>query len=406
MSIQHHINGFHYYLGALGCSAIAMGLQVVIFPWLVVGVLNEAPDRVGLAQMAVMLPNLLLILWGGALSDNRHLGTFVSRLYLLYMLPFAVMLVATLAGYLSYSLLILFGTTYGVISAFVQPARESLLSQLAADNLQRSVALSTLVQFAGQSLGLLAAGLFERVGLASLLILQMLLFIATSVLIRTSQPPGFGLPAGRQTSGGRISSGLREVWHHPRLLPLMSVVGATGFLGFGAYLVAIPIMAREIYQQGSFFFAALQLSFAIGVLLSNIAYMRLTGGFRRPGKVLIISLFLRGLVMLFIATRLPEMLLFPMVVLWGMLSGISISLGRVMTHAEAPESHRSRVVSIYQLALFGSAPIGAWLCGQMIGWWGVLEVFAVLGVCTVGVACAGVFSQLWRSRPERPASQQ
>ena len=55
------VSSFQYYLGGLGSSAVAMGLQVVIFPWLVVGVLHEPADRVGLAQMAVMLPNLLLI---------------------------------------------------------------------------------------------------------------------------------------------------------------------------------------------------------------------------------------------------------------------------------------------------------------------------------------------------------
>lgn len=406
MAESTRLSSFQCYLGGLGSSAVAMGLQVVIFPWLVVGVLHESADRVGLAQMAVMLPNLLLILWGGALSDNRHLGSYLFRLYLMYLLPFGMMFIAVNQGYLSYKLLIVFGASYGVITAFIQPARESLLSQVAGEDLQRSVVRTTMVQFAAQSLGYLSAGLFDRIGLSVLLVFQMLMFIAAGLFLRASQPVGEGLRKGRQHQSQSIVAGLQAVWQHARLLPLMLLVGATGFLGFGVYLVAMPLMTREVYGQSAVFYAGLQLSFTAGVLFANVLYLRLRGGFRQPGRVLVISLFSRGLIMLLIATHLPVGLLFPAVMVWGMFSGISISLGRMMTHTEAPEAYRSRVVSIYQLAFFGTAPIGAWVTGQLISTQGVLETFASLGALTLLVASLGVFSQLWRSPGGRPAGPQ
>ena len=396
MRVSQRLSSFQYYLCGLGSSAMAMGLQVVIFPWLVVGVLHEPADRVGLAQMAVMLPNLLLILLGGALSDNRHLGSYLFRLYLLYLLPFGMMFIAVNQALLSYELLIFFGASYGVITAFIQPARESLLSEVASEDLQRCVVRTTLVQFAAQSLGYLSAGLFDRIGLSVLLLFQMLMFIAAGLFLRASQPAGTGLRNGRQRQKQSIFAGLLAVWQHARLLPLMLLVGATGFLGFGVYLVAMPLMTREIYGQSAVFYAGLQLSFTAGVLLANVLYLRLRGGFRQPGRVLVISLFSRGLILLLIATHLPVGLLFPVVLVWGMFSGISISLGRMMTHTEAPEAYRSRVVSIYQLAFFGTAPIGAWMTGQLINTQGVLETFASLGALTLLVASLGVFSQLWR----------
>ncbi len=406
MGENQRLNRFQCYLGGLGCSAVAMGLQVVVFPWLVVGVLHESPDRVGLAQMAVMLPNLLLILLGGALSDNRHLGSYLFRLYLLYLLPFGMMFIVVNQGYLSYELLILFGASYGVITAFIQPARESLLSQVAGEDLQSSVVRTTMVQFAAQSLGYLSAGLFDRIGLSLLLGFQMLMFIAAGFFLRASQPVGEGLREGRQHQSQSIVAGLQAVWHHARLLPLMLLVGATGFLGFGVYLVAMPLMTREVYGESAVFYAGLQLSFTVGVLLANVLYLRLSSGFRQPGRVLVISLFSRGGIMLLIATHLPVSLLFPAVLVWGMFSGISISLGRMMTHTEAPESYRSRVVSIYQLAFFGTAPIGAWVTGLLINNQGVLETFASLGGLTLAVASLGVFSQLWRSPDGRLAERQ
>ncbi|MDO7654022.1 MAG: hypothetical protein MUQ57_04890, partial [Porticoccus sp.] len=74
-------SSFRVYLGGVGASSLAQGLQIVLFPWLLVGVLNESALRVGYAQMALMLPQLFFILIGGVVSDNRHLGHHLFRLY-------------------------------------------------------------------------------------------------------------------------------------------------------------------------------------------------------------------------------------------------------------------------------------------------------------------------------------
>ncbi len=385
-----------------------MGIQTVIFPWLLVGVLNEPADRVGFAQMAVMLPNLLLILIGGAVSDNLHLGSHLSRLFILYSLPFGLLCWGYVTGNLDYSLLIFFAVSYGTITAFVQPARESLLPQLYSASLQQSVAKSTLVQFTAQSLGILIAGLYERVGLATLLGLQIVMFITAGAMFRRSQPPGEGLKSGRRRGKIGIVSGLVEVWRHPRLLPLMTVVGATGFLGFGAYLVVMPLLTREVYQGGAGFFAGIQLSFAFGVLLANVIFMRWGIALTQPGRLLICSLFCRGLILVLISMHLPSWAIFPSVAVWGGFSGISITLGRVLTHTEAPEAYRSRVISIYQLSFFGTAPIGAWLTGELVSSLDVLPALLILGVCTVVASSLGFFSPLWhaaKSPPEKQSSQ-
>ena len=74
-----------------------------------------------------------------------------------------------------------------------------------------------------------------------------------------------------------------------------------------------------------------------------------------------------------------------------------------MTHEESPQPYRARVVSVYQLALFGAAPIGAWVSGHTITAIGVLPAIAVLGGLTmVAAVIAILFSALWK--PTEPAS--
>lgn len=400
-------NRFPFYLGAVGTSSMAMGLQTVLFPWIVVGVLGEDAHRLGLAQMAVMIPNLLFILVGGALSDSRHLGTHLGRLYLLYALPLGLIITLAFSEQLAYWQLLVYGVVYGMITAFVQPARESLLPQLTRQVLQTAVAKSALVQFGAQSLGISAAGLLGYIELPQLLALQLLLFVVTSQLVRRSQPRGEGfVPPERAVREVKIFEGVKLVLGHKRLLPLMILVGTTGFFGIGAYMVAMPLLARTVYQQGAGFFAMMQLCFVAGIMIANLILMRWVGSLQRPGRMMLVSLLLRGVLICILALQVPAWLLFPVLVVWGILSGVSMTLGRSMTHEEAPPHLRSRVVSVYQLCLFGAAPLGAWMAGFAIDSYGISAALLLLGTLTfVVTGASALFSGLWQQRRETQSVQ-
>jgi len=392
---------FRSYLQGVGSGSLAQGLQIVLFPWLLVGVLGETPERVGLAQMALMLPQLLFVLWGGVVSDKRHPGRHLLRLYLLYSLPCLMLLSALWLGHLSYGLMLLFAALFGTITAFVQPARESLLSRVIEDQLQQAVARATFVQFSAQSLGILLAGHLEELGLIPLLGLQLCLLGLSGWFLHRSlgSLPEGAISPHRDSPWREMKIGLQLVRGHARLSQLMMVVAATGFLGFGLYLVAMPLLTREVYERGPAFFAWIQFSFMFGVILSNLVIMRLVGRFAKPGRALLISLLVRGLFLLVISQQPPVWLLFVVIVCWGGASGVAMMLGRSMTHEESPQAYRARVVSVYQLALFGSAPVGAWLSGHAIAAIGVLSAIGVLGGLTVVAALVAMaFSDLWKER--------
>ena len=398
------VGNFKTYLSGVGASSLAQGLQIVLFPWLLVGVLNESALRVGYAQMALMLPQLFFILLGGVVSDNRHLGHHLFRLYLLYCVPCFVLLVAVWLGYLSFGLMLLFGVCFGTVTAFIQPARESLLSQVVDKQLQKAVAKASFIQFSAQSIGIILAGYMDQMGLLILIILQMVFLLCSGWLLRqclSSVPDTEG--KRKKATWKDMTAGLNVVREDARLSHLMMVVAATGFLGFGLYLVAMPILTREVYQQGAAFFAWIQFSFMFGVILSNVYIIRFVGRFTQPGRVLIISLLVRGCFLLAIAMQPPAWLLFTLVFCWGAASGIAMMLGRSLTHEESPQPYRARVVSVYQLALFGAAPIGAWVSGHTITAIGILPAIATLGVLTMLAAVIAIlFSALWK--PIRAAS--
>jgi len=307
---------FRHFLATIGTSNLAMGLHTVLYPWLVVGVLEQSPSRLGLAQLAVLLPNLLFILPGGVISDRRHRGSWLSRLYLLYCFPIAILAGAALSGELTFSLLLMFGMVFGTVSAFVQPARESLLGYASQDIMHQAVAKVVMVQFIAQGIGFILAGQLDTLGLIALLIVQMLMFMFSSVLIKRSHPQlavatelaaiaDIDTQDTIQSSSQNTSEEKRESLQQLRagfalfltdkaLLHLLLLVTATGFLAFGVYLVGMPLLAREAYQGGAGLYATLQVTFTMGIVVANFVVSRQKNTFERPGRLMIISFLGRG----------------------------------------------------------------------------------------------------------------
>jgi MFS family permease len=82
-------HAYPWYVGGVGTWFAAMGMQSVLFSWLVVGELRAEPRWVGIAQSASMVPSFLLILLGGAIADR------VDRRRLLVWLHCGAALLAT-----------------------------------------------------------------------------------------------------------------------------------------------------------------------------------------------------------------------------------------------------------------------------------------------------------------------
>ncbi len=389
-----------------------MGLHSVLYPWLVVAVLEESPSRLGLAQLAVLLPNLLFILPGGVISDRRHRGSWLARLYLLYTIPISLLLGAIVYGELSYALLIVFGMAYGTVSAFVQPARESLLGYASQTMMHQAVAKVVMVQFIAQGVGFTLAGQLDSVGIVVLLLMQMLMFMVSSVLIRRSHPElvedntelftrKTAADLDQEKSAPRknlreLRAGFALFTSDKTLRHLLLLVSATGFLAFGVYLVGMPLLARQGYQGGAGLYALMQVTFTVGIVAANFAVSRQKATFSRPGRLMIISFLGRGSLVWAIALLPSYWILFPVIFAWGAFSGLSMTLGRTILHNQVPHSHRSRAASVYQLCLFGGAPLGAWVCGYAVEHTGLAQTFAVIALLTVLVSALGAaFSPLW-----------
>ena len=153
-----------YYLVAHGSWYGSHGLQNVTFAWLVTMVLRESPAMVGLAQTAMLIPATLFMLVGGSFADRAGGQRVASVAQSLAVLPPLTLALILLTGRLSFSIMVGYALTFGLVQAFVIPARDGMLNSVARGRVQRAVVKSIFVQFCMQLLGFALAGSAERIG--------------------------------------------------------------------------------------------------------------------------------------------------------------------------------------------------------------------------------------------------
>ncbi|HYM30636.1 MAG TPA: MFS transporter [Candidatus Cybelea sp.] len=390
---------FTWYMAGHGLYFFAMGVQNVLFAWLLAVHLHESAERIGIAQMLLNLPTLCLVLFGGAVADRHDCRRLLMRLQFVIALPPAVLLALDATDRLDFSSMCAYALAQGTLGAFLIPARDSLLNRVGASNLQRAVVTVMLVQFSAQLFGLSLGGTAGRVGAWPLLAAQvsaMLLAIVSSYHLNPAPP----VPRESTTRHlADIGDGLREAARSPAIAPVVIYMFLMGIVTIGVYLVALPLLVRDVYSGGSAMLAGLNVSFMIGVALVSVLLMRF-GPVRRQGRAMLLAGICSMSVVLTLRTAPPEWAAYACFFVWGMGAGVAMSMSRALVQAAAPPAHRARILAVYQLGFMGGAPIGSFVNGYLAKLFGLLDAMLIPAAGTaVIVFGAMLLSSLWRLEP-------
>lgn len=364
------------YLGGNFGLTFSNGVQNVLLGWLVAHELGESGSSVGLIMAALMLPNLALSLLGGFLSDRFDPQKLLPGLNLLAAGCVLTLIGAVASGRLNFSVVLLFALAVGALTAFIAPARDALMSRVAGGALPRVVPLAFTANYVGQLLGALVAGMTERVGAVAALEVQAGALVLAAACFAKARPV--------QAHTGRIATHnplheIRAAWQQVRASPplrtalaMMVVIGLT--LG-GTYVPLMTMMTRDVYHGGS-----LELSLGLAAMMvgttSGSLFLSIIGGLRCQGVALLVGLTGASLALGAFALEptFPGALVLSFV--WGLSGAIGMVMTRTISQENASETHRARVLSLFHLALTGSAPAGS----LAIGW-----VIDHLGAATAGI---------------------
>jgi MFS family permease len=376
-------------------------MQTIVFPWLVTVVLHEPAARVGIAQMSLMAPSIFLMLLGGAVADRADCRRLLVRGHLVAALPPLLLGAAIAGGWLAYGGLIAYALAVGTAGAFVMPARDAMLTRVAAGGLGRAVAVMTATQFAAQLVGIAVGGSAGSIGAPTLLLLQaaVLAFGGIAALRLPAAPPMAG--AAARSRLGAMRDGLRAAAESSILVPVLIANLAVGVLYVGAFLVILPLVVRDVYGGGSAQLSLVSLGFWGGTIGSTLVQIRL-GALRRPGRAIVIALFLGAGVLAAMAWPSPFPAFVALCLVWGLGAGVVMTQARTLVQSAAPETHRARILSLFQLGLMGGAPVGALLIGYLAAFTGPRGAAVYPAACML-LVLAGLLlrSRLWQQGEAR-----
>jgi MFS family permease len=392
--------GLPLFLTGHTANALSIGVQMVLVAWLAAGVLRLSPADIAWVQTAVLTPNLLLILFAGAMADRHHPARILALTNLGLLSTHLVALTLMLNGLLDLTFLLLYALCLGCGNSFVQAAREKLVAQLDSQRLQKNISIAGVCQYLAQAVGIAVASLMDSIGAYMIIGLQAALcFLALlSYTQLARQVPS--APSHEGPLAPAIGAALRVLWRQIALRHLILLVAFNGLMHLGMFLVLLPVLARDYMAFGSLEYAMLQLSFTLGSVLAFWVILR-RSRVRYPGQAVLFCLLYTGMIALGLAAGPTYYGLFGLIFLWGTVAGASANLSRLVLQSAVADKLRGRAMSVYQLALFGMAPLGALLAGGLVQMEGVKLTFQVLAGSSFVLFFLSLLSRaLWSVEPE------
>jgi MFS family permease len=364
---------FAAYLVIVAGWFFGFGLQTTLFPGIVYFTLAESPERLGLAQMALTAPMLFLLPAAGVLAERRGRRRILIIFYGLAAALAAILGALLLSGALTYWLLIGYAVAVGLCGAFVLPARDSAINAVVRIanrsgrvlTLQKAVVIASLVQFAGQITGMGAGYLARWTGPGLLLFLQAAGFLLG--VIATAGLPRLKAKRTEATHALQdLVDGVRTVLASPVIASMTSIMVAVGFFVVGgAFFVVIPVLVRDVYGAGYGTLSSLLVVFWIGAFIAN-ALLAKFGHIDRPGRAVMLAQLVTVISLGGLALPIPLAGLYALDFFWGLGAGVAISLSRAVVQENAPAEMMARIMSVYQLGLFGGMPMGALIMGFVV----------------------------------------
>jgi MFS family permease len=378
----------------LATTVSQLGTQITQIAWPLVAILllHAGPAEMGILVAAETIPFLLIGLPAGVWVDRMRrrpvlIVADVARGVLLASVP-----VAAFLGALTMIQLYVVGFAVGLFSVFFEISTTSYVPALLdrarlVEGNQKLEAGRAVASVAGPGL---AGSLVGLVGAAAAIAVDALSFIVSGLFvaaIRKQEPPLGRASDAPSGMFAEIMSGLRWVFHHPVLRP---VLAANTIANVGLSIFQTLVVLYFVQELGvtapivGLLFAIAHVGALVGAVLSGPIGRRVG-----VGPTVGIGLAGEGLMYLLLAITPRESPL-PTLIVANALLGLSSLLFHVnalsLRQTVTPHQLLGRMTATYRFASYGVLPLGAFVAGVIgsaVGLRAALLVAAVLGVSAV-----------------------
>jgi MFS family permease len=376
---------YRLFFGGQGISLIGTWMQRIAMPWLVYNI-TGSPLLLGVVGFAGQIPTFLLSPVAGVLTDR------LNRYYVLIFSQIVAMLQALALTWLYYSgniqvwHIVILSVVMGCFNAFDVPSRQSFVVDLVEkkEDLGNAIALNSLMFNGARLIGPSVAGILlasAGEGICFLVNAISYLFVIGSLLLM--KVPKRVRAGAQSLIMKEMKEGFSYAFGFPPIKHLIILLGIMGIMTM-PYTVLMPVFAKEVLGGGSHTFGFLMGAAGFGAFMGGL-YLASKTTILRLGKIVPISAALSGFGLIFLSLSKY----FPTAMFMMAIAGLGMMLhtasSNTILQTIVDEDKRGRLMSIYSMAIMGTAPFGSLMAGglaKIIGAPGT--IFAGGVVCIIG----------------------
>ncbi len=376
-----HRNYRLYFFGQL-TSLAGTWMQSAAQAWLVLKLTNSA-TMLGVVTFAQFTPILLVGLFAGVIVDRLDRRRLIITTQILLMLSAFTLAALTWTGAVRVQYVIMLAAFNGTVGSFDMPGRQSFVVEMVGyEDLANAIALNSMMFNSARMIGPAVAGmLIAYLGIGTCFFLNGVSFLAVIWSLTQMDIPARVVAGAGTRMIHQLREGLAYVWTNRPLFYQMVLAAVTNGFGY-QYLVLVPLFAKNVLHGDARtygFLAAIQgLGSVIGAV--TLASRVSTRGMRNN---LLAGLFLSAI----------GIVVFGHVAVVRALACGAIRNRRGTDQFQSEQQHsradvrqrrlRGRVMSTYQLAAVGMAPIGALEVGYMGSHLGPTKAVVICGAVTM-----------------------
>jgi MFS family permease len=354
----------------IGRFAFTMGLRMMstVIGWWIYLLTND-PFAIGLVGLSEVIPALSLALYAGHVIDQTEKRKLLLKgIFLYFIAVLALILIST--NYTSQHLnnhwiaiciyCIIFCT--GVFRAFTGPVYSAMIAYIVPrETLQNATTWSQGTYLSASVTGHATGGfLIAIIGInGTLITISVLMLIALFFLSKLKAKPA-SIIKGTVRTWESVKEGLRFVYKTKELFGALSL--DLFAVLFGGAVALIPIYARDILKVGSEGFGILNGASDLGSIFIVII-LTLFPPKKKQGKTLLLAVGGFGICIIIFGLSKIFLLSFFVLMISGMLDGISVVVRGTITQLKTPDHMRGRVMSVNSMFINSSNELGQFESG-------------------------------------------
>jgi MFS family permease len=390
LSALKNANFRMYFFGQL-VSISGTWMQNIAQSYLVF-LITKSELWLGIVACAAGLPMVLLSPIGGVVVERVPRRTVLIWTQTIQMVLAFILAALTFTNMIQVWHIVVLAILLGMTNAFDTPARQAFVVEIVGrEDLYSGIALNSIMNSLGRVLGPTAAGIaLVQFGVSWCFLFNGVSFIAVLFSLIIMKVPYAIKTLAKSSPIRQLREGLTFARRDPLIAPLLLLAAVAGFLVL-PILRLFPAYADLVLHSPEQGYAAVSIAEGTGAVIAGILVGRLSQRIGH-GKLISIAIGLNALtnIMLALMTQIPLAVL--VTLFFGMSMVMTFVSLNTVIQTVVPDAFRSRVLSLYSLAMLGFSPFGALMLGAIADKFSI-QTALILNGALIAVLCGAILAR-------------